>query len=809
MMQFRYVFAFLLLISFAKTHAQNDCTDALVVCGNTGFNGLNATGVGIQELNGNNACDSQENNSIWLKIAIDQGGTLGFTLTPESTNIGIDFDFFIFGPNVTCGNIGQAIRCSTTNPQAAGSANNTTGLNATETDVTEGPGASGNNFLQWLTVNTDDTYFLVIDRPIGSSNFSLTWTGTATFKEPPVFDIPTGSVINLEECDSDAVDDQKTEFNLAQNTPIVIGTQINVAVSYHLNSNDALTAENAIPNPATFINSTNPQTIFTRITDTTSGCFNTTEFTLNVINTVTIPGETFAICDDNSDGNDANGINAFDLNAVSATIMEGQDISNLTFRYYASNANAIAGINPLPNPYTNTTPNEQSVFIKATNPDNCSKIKEITLKVNSLPAVVNTTLVQCDPGFIPDGITLFNLDEATSALTSDDVNLTVAYFFNGTELNSSYTNVSNPQQIQALVTNETTGCSSTSFVELSVNLVNPIVTIAPVCDDEATEDGFAPFNLTTSDLVLTATQTVSYYETLEDALLEQNEISDATNYTNLTAYASTIFFRIEEENSCNGIGTIDLVVNRLPNLLKTLEKEYFVCENLPLKFIPLDARLLEGNPADFTYEWFKDNVTLPQNTYSISVNSPGLYKVVVTNTNGCSKAREILVQNSSEAIIAETIVTDATTGPNSITVVLDAQSIGNYVFAIDDATLFYQTSNVFENVTMGFHTIYIKDLNGCGTIQEIVAIVGAPKYFTPNGDGYNDFWKIEGISQYFSPTTTTFIYDRYGKFIHKIFALDDGWNGTLNGQLLPADDYWYVINLEDGRTVKGHFSLKR
>lgn len=462
-MQFRYLFAFLLFFFYAKSFAQNDCTDALVVCGNTGFNGLSAIGVGIQELNGSNNCDSQENNSIWLKIAIDQGGTLGFTLTPESTNIGIDFDFFIFGPNVTCDNIGQAIRCSTTNPQASGATTNSTGLNATETDVSEGPGQNGNNFLQWLTVNNDDTYFLVIDRPIGSSNFSLTWTGAATFKEPPVFDIPTASVINLEECDSDAMDDQSTEFNLAQNTPIVIGAQTNVAVTYHLDSNDALTAENPISNPAAFTNAVNPQTIYTRITDTITGCFNTTEFTISVINTVAIPGDVYEICDDNSDGNDTNGFNSFDLNAVSVAIMGNQDISNLLFRYYASNADAVAEVNPLPFFYTNASADEEVVFIKVTNPDNCSKIKQITLKVNALPEVTNASLTQCDPGFNPDGITLFNLAEATAELTNNDSNLTVSFFLNGVEINSSFTNTANPQQIEAVVTNSTTGCSSTSI----------------------------------------------------------------------------------------------------------------------------------------------------------------------------------------------------------------------------------------------------------------------------------------------------------------------------------------------------------
>jgi gliding motility-associated-like protein len=37
-----------------------------------------------------------------------------------------------------------------------------------------------------------------------------------------------------------------------------------------------------------------------------------------------------------------------------------------------------------------------------------------------------------------------------------------------------------------------------------------------------------------------------------------------------------------------------------------------------------------------------------------------------------------------------------------------------------------------------------------------------------------------------------------------------GWNGEYNGHLLPSDDYWYLITLEDVRKqYTGHFTLKR
>ena len=47
------------------------------------------------------------------------------------------------------------------------------------------------------------------------------------------------------------------------------------------------------------------------------------------------------------------------------------------------------------------------------------------------------------------------------------------------------------------------------------------------------------------------------------------------------------------------------------------------------------------------------------------------------------------------------------------------------------------------------------------------------------------------------------------KLIKQISTIDSGWDGTYNGTSLPADDYWFTANFEDGRSTKGHFALKR
>ena len=64
----------------------------------------------------------------------------------NSKDINEDYDFYIYGPNATCSNLGQSIRCSTTNPAQANQGNNLTGLNTTSTETSEGPGGNGDSF---------------------------------------------------------------------------------------------------------------------------------------------------------------------------------------------------------------------------------------------------------------------------------------------------------------------------------------------------------------------------------------------------------------------------------------------------------------------------------------------------------------------------------------------------------------------------------------------------------------------------------------------------------------------------------------
>ena len=139
---------------------------------------------------------------------------------------------------------------------------------------------------------------------------------------------------------------------------------------------------------------------------------------------------------------------------------------------------------------------------------------------------------------------------------------------------------------------------------------------------------------------------------------------------------------------------------------------------------------------------------------------------------------------------------------------MDISGGGDYVFALDHGP--WQSSNVFEPVSLGLHTVTVRDVNGCSDVSQEVVVIDAPLFMTPNDDGYFDSWHIVGIEQL--PGTIVYIFDRYGKLLKTLGHLSEGWDGTFRGYPMPADDYWFLAEVKRDDSefeVKGHFTLKR
>ncbi len=801
--------------SFLFGQQPTDCIDAIIACGNSQLN-LDVNGIGQQEITSNNSCFGRENNSVWLRVTAVSAGTLGFTIKPSVADINEDYDFFVFGPNVSCSNIGTAIRCSTTNPAQAGLTSNFTGMNGSSADISEGPGANGDSFVNWLDVQVGETYYIVIDRPIGRSTFWLEWTGTARFSEPPVNNTDTsGTPLNMESCDITApFDDGFTEFDLESNTSAILGSQNDVTVTYHETESDANIGINPITSP--YINIANPQIIHTRITNNTTACFDLAQFNLRVeLGPNFAEPSDFVICDDLNDGDDTNGRAIFTLSSRTNEILNGQNLSDINITYHSTITGAELGTAAtiLPDSYYNSTAFSEEIYVRiedALNPD-CVNTTPMLLVVNPASVRVDHSILQCDEDGVSDSLTIFNLNEANPTLTNNVDNLSTKFYLDAARTNEiinydNYTNTQSPQIIYVEIINDITSCVTDAELTLDVSTTDSFDTSLITCDDDGTEDGFYTFNLNDANLnIVDGLPTgldISYFENYDDALREQNALGDI--YTNITPNSQIIYARVENDNNCYGISEVELIVNELPDI----ETEAFTnyCLNFFPQPITINAGLNSGNITDFLYDW-----STGENNYTIQINEVGDFMVTVSNrTTNCSKERTIVVEPSNVATIESVDITDASQN-NIIVVNTTGEGVYEYSLVSVDGTIYeFQESNIFENIKPGIYTVLVQDIeNDCGTTQQDISVIGFPKFFTPNNDGENDTWQVYGISSTFQSETKILIYNRYGKLLKELSPLEKGWDGFFNGQILPTDDYWFSVILEDGRVFKDHFTLKR
>jgi gliding motility-associated-like protein len=212
--------------------------------------------------------------------------------------------------------------------------------------------------------------------------------------------------------------------------------------------------------------------------------------------------------------------------------------------------------------------------------------------------------------------------------------------------------------------------------------------------------------------------------------------------------------------------------------------------------------------ANHTFVWTLNGQALATITNLHVATEEGLYEVRVTNnTTGCSATASANVTKSSIAIAEATVAQDFDL--NQIITVTVTGGSGNYEYQLDNN--WPQSSNQFT-VQQGEYTITVIDKNGCGVEKLSVFALNYPRYFTPNLDGFNDTWSIEGLNK--QQEAQIFIFDRYGKLIKAIKPyLSEFWDGTLNGSSLPATDYWFTLNYinKDGlsKEFRSHFTLKR
>lgn len=426
-----------------------------------------------------------------------------------------------------------------------------------------------------------------------------------------------------------------------------------------------------------------------------------------------------------------------------------------------------------------------------------------------------------------DFIEAFDLTVKNDEISGGDTTLTFNYYETTADVSSgtpivnfeNYRNTQNPQQIIVEGISQY-GCKSYTQLQLFVNQF-PTININPapitLCDND--DDGLAVFDLQSRESsILNGTSNVTLYYYRDRAEAAEGDpakrIANPSSYINEEAFQQVIYIRAEAfGNTCSVIFPLELNVLQFPAL--TLDDEYSLCyDTAGNPILPLNAIETGLNETDFSFSWYNGTEAIDTNIISGENNSlyvysqEGFYTVKITSiAASCEIIKTVNVRASSPPTSLNVEVISRPFSGDSEVIAI-ATGNGNYFFSLDDSDL--QESGTFRNVPSGNHVITVFDEFGCGAISEEIIIIDYPRFFTPNGDGMNDFWDTSAFSSL--SNLEIHIFDRYGKLLKVLNQKEYGWDGTLNGAQLPSDDYWFHVSfMEDNikKEVKGHFALKR
>ncbi|MDL5514854.1 T9SS type B sorting domain-containing protein [Arenibacter sp. M-2] len=607
-------------------------------------------------------------------------------------------------------------------------------------------------------------------------------------------------------CDTDS--DGTYNFDLDLRDSEILGGQDagKFTVSYYLMQSDAENNTNTIG--SNYTNSASTEEIFFRVENRVHPeCYVTGSFGLEVLDWVMANLVTaYEICDDDNDG-----VSQFDLSLKDLEILGSQNPTAISVTYYVNHADAENGINALnKNSYTNTIGYQETIFVRVENSSNpdCYDVSTLELIIHDspLPQVVSDWVV-CDMD--NDDRYIFDLSEKDNEILGNQnaTDFTVSYYESETdalgrlnEIVGPYENIFKPQTIYyRLENNGYKECSITgsfSIHVLDTPTAHPSTDIV-VCDVNGTSS--FSFDLYVQDPVVLNGQDpnlyeIAYFNNMADANTNLNKLPK-TSYIN-TAPQETLFARIQTKSleQCFDVVSFTLTLNPLPQ--PNLEEICVICPDSP-------DLILDGGDFE-TWEWLDDQGTILSTDRIFEILDLGDYQLKVSaSTNGVSCENIMYFEVVSSG--APNDFTSVLNGfSDRVSLTIEATGIGEFEYSMDGEN--FQKDNTFE-VYPGEYLVHVRDMFLCRTISKTIMVLGYQKFFMPNGDGTNEYWNVIGAEAY--PNAVVHIYDRYGKLIKQLSPKGSGWDGVFQGKAMPSADYWFSYEYDNGKTYRGHFSLKR
>ncbi len=382
-------------------------------------------------------------------------------------------------------------------------------------------------------------------------------------------------------------------------------------------------------------------------------------------------------------------------------------------------------------------------------------------------AADDATLIGCNNDNA--GVAIFDL---TTANVSSVPGSTLEFFNTMFDLTNNINPIPNPTAYAAapgkIYVRVTTPQGCTDVAEVTLNH-HPVV----VVNNNAilrscflpTNPSMATFNLTVAAVTSQTGTTKTYYPSLTDAINSTNAISNALTYT---APNGVIYVKVTNAQGCYAIAKVTLEV--IPPVYSTVLADKTICIE--------DTTTLDAGPGFNGYKW-----STGATTQSITNVGVGIYWVEL-KTGDCIARQTVKVIPSEQPVVTNIEVSTTTVTINVM------GGTPAYKYSLDNVN--WQDSNVFNNVSRGDHTIYVKDAYDCDPIVIAFVVPNLVNVITPNGDGVNDIIDYSSLAG--KQNLVFSIFDRYGAKIHQGDKANGyKWDGTVGGRKVPTGNYWYSV----------------
>ncbi|HZF99941.1 MAG TPA: gliding motility-associated C-terminal domain-containing protein [Chitinophagales bacterium] len=252
--------------------------------------------------------------------------------------------------------------------------------------------------------------------------------------------------------------------------------------------------------------------------------------------------------------------------------------------------------------------------------------------------------------------------------------------------------------------------------------------------------------------------------------------------------AGTYALTVTDANGC--MADTFTSVNAPPALVLNFDAQPTSCEQASNGSVTADVY---GGTPGYVYHWMLQ----PDTTNHLANVGAGVYRLTVTDANGCSAADSTHVVSEPwfnvDAGIDQEIVRGQTA---TLTALVDKP--GDYAFAWLPAEDVQSSGIDYAVVKPDSTTVYLvvaTDAFGCQSFDDVTvnvlsnAYIWVPNAFSPNGDGHNAlFFPIPGDG---TAIESFRVYTRWGKKVHDGNGLP-GWNGNdMEENICPMSVYTY------------------